>query len=364
MASTTAAERVTQWESGFFTEYVRSNRFKKDMGADENAVIQLKENLTKQQGDSIVINLVGALDASGEPNDGSTKLAGNEKALPNGGHKIEVKVVRDATTVNVMEQQASPIDILNAGKTALKNLATRYLRNGIINALHTINGVKYGTANAAARNAWLAKNADRVLFGATKANNLANVHADSLATLNNTDDKLTGPVVSLARRMAQTATTANGDGIRPVSYGDDQESYVMYVPTFAFRDLKNWMVAEGKWDTQLERSKENPMYKAGTSIEWDGVLVKEIPEMPILADVGAGGTVDVAPCFLCGAQALAVAWAMRTKATFSKEDDYEFNKGVGFMELRGIEKIQWKQGTADAVDWAVCTVYCAAEPDA
>jgi N4-gp56 family major capsid protein len=361
---TTASERVTQWEDSFFTEYVRTNRFKKDMGTDENAVIQLKENLTKKKGDSIVINLVGALDASGDPNDGSTKLAGNEKALPNDGHKITVKVVRDATVVNVEEEQASPIDILNAGKTALKNLSTRYLRNGIINALHTINGVKYASANAAARNAWLTKNADRVLFGAAKSNNAANVHADSLANIDATADKLSGPIVSLARRMAQTATTANGDGIRPVTFGDDQESYVMYVPTYAFRDLKNWMVAEGKWDTQLERSKENPMYKAGTSIEWDGVLVKEIPEMPILADAGAGAAVDVAPCFLCGAQALAVAWAMRTKATFSKEDDYEFNKGVGFMEIRGIDKIQWKQGTADAVDWAVTTVYVAAQPDA
>jgi hypothetical protein len=363
---TIASERVTQWEDSFFTEYVRTNRFKKDMGTDENAVIQLKENLTKKKGDSIVINLVGALDASGDPNDGSTKLAGNEKALPNDGHKITVKVVRDATVVNVEEEQASPIDILNAGKTALKNLATRYLRNAIINALHTINGVKYGTATEGQKDAWLVKNADRVLFGAAKSNNAANDHSASLANIDATADKLSGPVVSLARRMAQTATTANGDGIRPVTFGDDQESYIMYVPTFAFRDLKQWMVDEGKWDTQLERSKENPMYKAGTSIEWDGVLVKEIPEMPVLAGVGAGAPgseIDVAPCFLCGAQALAVAWAMRTKATFSKEDDYEFNKGVGFMELRGIEKIQWKQGTADAVDWATLTCYVSGVAD-
>jgi N4-gp56 family major capsid protein len=363
MADTTAAERVNQWESDFFDEYVRSNRFTPYMGADENAIIQLKDNLTKKKGDAITINLVGALDASGEPNDGSTTLVGAEKALPNDGHKITVKVARDATVVNVEEEQASPIDILKAGKTALKSLATRYLRNGIILALHTINGVKYATATAGQKNTWLAANSDRVLFGSAKANNLANVHADSLATINNTDDKLTGPIVSLARRMAQTAVTANGDGIRPVTYDDGGESYVMFAPTYAFRDLKQWMVDEGKWDTQLERSKENPMYKAGTSIEWDGVMVREIPEMPILADVGADDC-DVAPCFLCGAQALGVAWAMRTKATFSKEDDYEFRKGVGFMELRGIEKIQWAQGTSDAIDWSVCTVYVAAEADA
>lgn len=364
MAETTSAERVIQWDDDFFKSYVRTNRFKKYMGTGENSIIQIKENLTKKKGDAIVINLVGALDASAGPNDGSSNLVGFEKALPNDGHKITVKVVRDATVVNMEEEQASPIDIRNAGKTALKDLSTRYLRNAVIAALSTINGVAYGTANAAARDAWLVDNADRVLFGASKANNAANVHATSLANIDGTNDKLTGYVISLAKRMAQTAVTANGDGIRPVTYGEDSESFVMFVPSFAFRDLRNWMVAEGKWDTQLERSKENPLFAGGTSIEWDGVMVREIPEMPILADVGNAGTVDVAPCFLCGAQALGVAWAQRTKSTVRAEDDYGFRNGVGFQELRGIEKLQWGQGGANAVDWAVLTLFVAGEPDA
>jgi hypothetical protein len=363
MAETTAAERVIQWEDKFFSEYVRANRFKKYMGTDENAIIQIKENLTKTQGDAITINLVGAIDASAGPNTGSGPLVGFEKALPNDGHKITIGVVRDAVTVNGLEEQASPIDIRNAGKVALKDLCMRYLRNAIITALHTINGVVYGSASAGQKNAWLADNADRVLFGATKANNLANDHANSLATINNTDDKLTGPVVSLAKRMAQTASTANGDGIRPFTFGEDHETFVMFVPSFAFRDLRDWMVTEKKWDTQLERSKENPLYSGPTSIEWDGVMVREIPEMPILADVGATGS-DVAPCFLCGAQALGIAWAQRTKTTTKKEDDYGYSQGVGFQEMRGIQKIQWGQGGSDAVDWSVLTLYVAAEADA
>ena len=363
MSETTAAERVIQWEDQFFTEYVRANRFKRYMGTDENAIIQIKENLTKKKGDAIVINLVGALDAT-TPNDGSSPLVGYEKALPNDGHKITVGVVRDAITVNNLEEQASPIDIRNAGKVALKDLAMRYLRNGIITALHKINGIVYASATSGQRNAWLVDNVDRVLFGAAKSNNSGNDHAASLANINNTDDKLTGSVISLAKRMAQTAVTANGDGIRPYTYGEDAETFVMFVPSLAFRDLRDWMVANGKWDTALERSKENPLYSGPNSIEWDGVIVREMPEMPILADVGAGAAVDVAPCFLCGAQALGVAWAQRTKTTTKKEDDYGFSQGLGFQEIRGIDKIQWGQGGSDAVDWSVLTLYVAAEPEA
>ena len=362
MSETVSAERVIQWEDTFFSEYVRANRFKRYMGTDENAIIQIKENLTKKQGDAIVINLVGALDAT-TPNDGSSALVGFEKVLPNDGHKITVGVVRDAVTVNNLEEQASPIQIRDAAKVALKDLAMRYLRNAIIAALSKINGVVYATATAGQRNAWLVDNEDRVLFGAAKANNASNVHATSLLNINNTDDKLTGSVISLAKRMAQTATTANGDGIRPFSYGEDSETFVMFVPSLAFRDLRDWMVANGKWDTALERSKANPLYSGPNSIEWDGIIVREIPEMPILADVGAGSAVDVAPCFLCGAQALGVAWAQRTKTTTKKEDDYGFSQGVGFQEIRGIDKIQWGQGGSDAVDWSVLTLYVAAEPE-
>ena len=365
MAETTVstAERVAQWDDTFFKSYVRSNRYKRYMGTDENAIFQIKENLTKKKGDAITINLIGALDASAGPNDGSTNLVGSEKALPNDGHQIKVGVVRDATVVNMQEEQASPIDIRNAGKVALTDLATRYLRNAISTALHTINGVAYGSATENQKDAWLVDNADRVLFGAAKSNNAANDHSASLLNVDSTNDKLTGSVVELAKRMAQTATTANGDGIRPYTFGEDEETYVMFVPSVAFRDLRAWMVANNHWSEAMERGPANPLFSGPTSIVWDGVVVREIPEMGTLAGVGNGG-VAVAPCFLCGAQALGIAWAQRTKSTVRAEDDYGFRNGVGFQELRGIEKLQWQKGSGNAIDWSVATVYVSGVADA
>ena len=364
MSETTTAtnERVAQWDDTFFKSYVRTNRYKRYMGTDENAIIQIKENLTKKKGDSITINLIGALDASAGPNDGSTNLVGSEKALPNDGHQIKVGVVRDATVVNMQEEQASPIDIRNAGKVALTDLATRYLRNGIATALGSINGVKYSAATEAQKDAWLVANADRILFGSAKSNNAANDHSASLLNVDATNDKLTGSVVELAKRIAQTAIAANGDGIRPYTYGEDEETYVMFVPSVAFRDLRAWMVAGGQWAQSLERGVSNPLFSGPTSILWDGVVVREIPEMLALSGVGNAG-INVAQCFLCGAQALGVAWAQRTKSTVRSEDDYGFRNGVGFQELRGIEKLQWQKGTANAKDWAVATVYVSGVAD-
>lgn len=365
MAETTVstAERVTQWDDAFFAEYVRTNRFKRYMGTGENSIIQVKENLTKKPGDAITVNLIGALDASAGPNTGSTNLVGNEKALPNDGHKITIGVIRDATVVNNLEAQVSPIDIRNAAKTALKDLSTRYLRNDIISALHTIDGIKYGSASEAQKDAWLVNNADRVLFGSAKSNNAANDHSAALANVDATNDKLTGSVVELAKRMAQTASTANGDGIRPFTFGEDEETFVMFVPSVAFRDLRAWIVTNGYWENAMERGKDNPLFTGTTSVYWDGVIVREIPEINTIPSVGAS-SIAVAPCFLCGAQAMGIAWAQRTKTTLRSEDDYGYRKGVGFEEMRGIEKLQWGKGSGNAIDWSVATVYVSGVADA
>lgn len=360
MANTTvsAAVRAKQWDDGFFMEYVRANRYKRYMGMDENSIIQIRKDLTKKKGDAFTFNLVGALDASAGPNTGATSLVGNEKALPNDGHKITVGVVRDAVVVNSEEEQASAFDIRQAGKVALKDLAGRYLKNDLTSALSSINGVAYGTASAAQKNAWTAANADRVLFGRDIANYNA-THSTALATIAATDT-LDRATVSKLKRIAQNAQTVNGEGIRPYRYGEDEETFVLFAGTKPFRDLKLEMatvLAEAE-----KRGRDNPLFTGTTSLYWDGVVVREIPEIPDVGAVGENGA-NVAPIFLCGAQALGIAWAQTTKTTVRKEDDYGFQHGVGFMELRGINKLLWDQdGTP--IDWSVVTGYVGAEAEA
>jgi N4-gp56 family major capsid protein len=360
MANTTvsAAVRAKQWDDGFFMEYVRANRFKRYMGKDENSIIQVRHDLTKKKGDAFTFNLVGALDASTGPNTGSTTLVGNEKALPNEGHKITVGVVRDAVVVNTEEEQASAFDVREAGKVALKDLSNRYLKNSLVTALGSINGIAYGTAIAAQRNAWNAANSDRVLYGADLANYNA-THSTALAAIT-AGETLTRATVSKLKRIAQSATTVNGEGIRPYRYGEDEETYVLFVGTKSFRDLKLEMatvLAEAE-----KRGKDNPLFTGTTSLYWDGVVVREIPEIADTGAVGASSAL-VAPVYLCGAQALGIAWAQTTKTTVRKEDDYGFQHGVGFMEMRGVNKLLWDQdGTP--IDWGVVTGFVAAGAEA
>ena len=45
-----------------------------------------------------------------------------------------------------------------------------------------------------------------------------------------------------------------------------------------------------------------------------------------------------AASYLCGAQALGIAWAQRTKAVTNTRD-YGFMHGVGVEEIRGVQKL-------------------------
>lgn len=362
MTDTTVSTRARakQWDSDFFREYVRGSIYKRYMGGNENAVIQVNNDLTKKKGDAITFNLVGAIDATAGYNTGATQLVGNEKAVPNDGWQVSIGVVRDAVRTNVLEEQASAFDLREAARVQLKELSQRYLRDDINRALGSVNGVAYATATAAQKNAWTAANSDRVLFGNAIANYSA-THATALGAI--TDEMtLSTSVVSLAKRIARSAKTVNGEGIRPVRFDEDEEFFVMFTGTKAFRDLRADMVANKYWQEALERSKSNPLFTSTGSILWDNVLVREIPSLADIGTVGAESA-NVVPYYLCGAQAIGLSWARTTQTTIAKEDDYGFKNGVGFMELRGLGKIQYGQGEVGAKDWGVMTGFVAAAAD-
>jgi hypothetical protein len=132
MALTTVTTNLKEqvWDNDFFTNYVRKNRFNRYMGTDENAVIQIKEDLTKKAGDTIHLALVAELSGAGVTGDGL--LEGNEEALSQYEFPIVVSTLRNAVAVTLNQEQFTGIDLRNAGKTMLQNWAMRKLRTDII----------------------------------------------------------------------------------------------------------------------------------------------------------------------------------------------------------------------------------------
>lgn len=367
MSQTYAASGLTpqQWDDNFFTDYVRASRFKRYMGTDESAIIQLKEDLTKKKGDSVTFALVNELTGNGVT--GNNTLKGNEERLGSRSHKVNVNVLRHAVAVDDWDEQKSVIDLRNAAKTQLREWAQKKLRDGIITALGQIDGVAFGSSTATQRNTWTANNQDRILFGSSSAN----YSATFLTGLNaiGASEQLSPTILSLMARMAATASPK----IKPVYVREmDQEWYVAFVGPMAWRDLTednpttNLLTLANR-DARV-RGVDNPLF-TGDSLVWDGIIIRQIPEIQSLGSFGtfsgsAGARIE--PVYLCGAQAVGLAWAQRTKST-TDTDDYGFLHGVGVQEIRGIEKLRFgtdpSADTTTPKDHGVVTAFVAAAAD-
>lgn len=349
------------WDDKFFAEYVRQNRFARYMGEDEAAMIQVKEDLTRKQGDSITFAFQNALVGAGVT--GNQLLEGNEEVLDLRSMKLTVAPVRHGVAVTNWDEQKSAIDLRNAARSALLTWEKNKMKADLITAFLSINGVAYAAATTTQRNTWLVANSDRILYGSQRSNltGASGVHATALATIDNTADKMSGAVLSLAKRIAKMADPA----IRPLTVKDDEEWFVAWLHSYAFRDFRNDPAVLAVQKDANERGKDNPLFTGGDLL-WDGIIVKEIPEFPTLTGVGTAG-IDVAPSVLVGAQALGVGWAQRLKTTTNVRD-YGYVNGVGLQEMRGLGKLQFgKNGstdTADLVDHGVVTIFTAGVADA
>lgn len=358
MADTALATslQVQKWLRTYFAEYVRTSGFKPYMGKGTNSIIQVKHELTSG-GKSINIPLITRLKAAGVT--GVSALEGNEEALGNFNQNIAIDFLRNAVRINVPDQHYSEFDLLQAGRDMLTTWAADKLRDDVITAMGSIDGVAYGSATAGQKNTWTVNNADRVVFGRA----LANYNATHATALNNilAAQTMNAATVSLAKRVAKTADPH----IRPMRVNDasGREFFVMFVGSLTMRDLKNdATITAANREARPRDVESNPIFQDGDLI-YDGVIIREIPEIAGFNNT-AGTVVRVEPYYLCGAQAVGLAWGQEPKAI--KEDfDYGMQMGIGTMEARGLEKMRFATGAgATLKDHGMVTGFIAAPGDA
>lgn len=346
MADTTYATglRVQQWEDSFFSEYLHDGGFKPLMGTGETSVIQVKEDLTKKSGDSITIALVNRL--TNNPVTGTSTLEGNEEDLASRSMRIYVDKRRNAVRVPEMAEQTSAISLRNAARPVLLDWAMEDTRDLIIDALGSLNGTNFIDRTAAIADAWLVDNVDRTVFGAYAAGGSAggtDLSAD-LSQLDTTSDLFN---VTALDQMILRAKVCNPK-IRPMrDGGNGKRYYVAFANPHAFKNLRDSIDTEVLANTVVEMQ-ASKLFDGG-DILWNGCIVKEVDNLPIYADLGASATTEVTPVYLCGAQALAIAYAKRWK-TVTEVFDYGDKHGVAVESIMGVRKILFGTGVGDTDD--------------
>jgi N4-gp56 family major capsid protein len=353
--------RVQQWDSKFFTEYLTENRYFPGMGTGANAAIEIREDITKKPGDSITFALVNRLKQTAVL--GSAMMEGNEEDMSTRSFRLYIDKRRNAVRIPEMEQIKSAIDLRDAARATLKDWSLKDTEAMITEAFGAISGVPFLTATAAQRNAWITANADRVQIGKLKSN-YSTVFNTAMGNIDNTDDKLTPEAVSLMKRIAIEADPK----IAPIRVEERgaKRWYVMYAAARPFRDLKiNATIVQAQREVTLAEQ-NNKLFEGG-DIVWDGVIVKEVPDIATVPVSTVGNAIAIAPVYLCGAQAIGVAYAKRWHS-ITKTFDYGDKYGVAMESIMGVRKIEFGTSpfgdTTTLKDNGVVTGWFAAVADA
>lgn len=363
MAETTVPSGLTvqQWDARYFTEYLNNNWFKQFMGTGSGKMIQVKEDLTKKPGDVVTFTLINRL--TGTAKSENDTLEGNEEEADLRSYTIRVREYAHATKYKVFDAQKTAIDYRQGHKDVLMDWNMELDRDNIIRALGSINGVKHSSASEAQKDAWLADNADRVLFGAAKSNNSSNDHSASLLNVDTTSDKLTPDAISLMKRMAKQASPRIRP-IKPKAGIAASDGYILFAPTEMVRDLAaDSTFRQANRDAGV-RGDSNKLF-TGADYVWENVYIYEIEDIPSLGAVGNSSAI-VRPCYLCGAQALGISWAKRPE-TVEEQFDYKRKVGIGIKQWYEVDKLRFGSGEQDLTDpkdHGIVTGYFAAAADA
>lgn len=338
-----SASEKQVWKRDYLKEYVRESGFKPYMGRGPTSIIMSLYELLEQAGKTVNMPLITRLTGAGVT--GSTVLDGNEEDLGNYNCGISIDWLRNGVRVPKSTSFKTEIDLLGAAKAMLKQWSSEQLRDDIIQAMLSVvttgdTTVDLQDSSAANRNAYAAANSDRLLFGKLVSNYSA-TWATAVGNIDTTDDKCTAAAMSLMKRIAKLADPH----VRPFKTGDGKEFYVAFHGSRTFRDLKaDSTMTQANREARPRDVEANPLFQDGDLI-YDGVIHREVPEIDTIAGAGTyqldgvgNGSCDVRPVFLCGQQAVGVAWGQEPTPKTDSTKDYGFRPGVAIEELRGVKK--------------------------
>src|SRR5947209_6651680 len=165
---------VSQWENRIAAEYIGQLWMKNLMGPSADAVVQVKQDLTKMPGDAINIAIRSQL--KGGYISGNSIGLGNEGRVELYNQRITIDNVRHLVRFDdvSMSQKRVAWDLLNQGREALVEKARIRLDEDIVG---TLSGTSTGRVQG------------RYLYGAVDSNWNA-THATALTNIDNTADQL------------------------------------------------------------------------------------------------------------------------------------------------------------------------------
>jgi len=322
---------VSQWEDRIAAEYIGQLWMKNVMGPSQDAIVQVKSDLTKMPGDAINFGIRSQM--KGGFVSGNTFGLGNEGRVEFYNQRSVINNVRHLVRFDdvPMSQKRVGWDLLNQGREALVEKARIRLDEDIIAGL---SDVTTGRVRG------------RYLYGAVDSNWSA-THATALTNVDNTADQATTNAIRICKRKALIPVNATAR-IRPmnVKVGMNFEQwFICILHPYCSRDLTDNDAAYRNAQLLLPPSgnRESPLF-TGNAYRgaYDGVLIYEYDRINLVAS-----TIQVAHNLFLGAQACVVAWGQMPKFN-EQEQDLGHTVTYEVHEIRKVDKVVYDRASIDA----------------
>lgn len=349
MASTNFATgnalTVKLWGKTAFVDSVKDTLFGKLMGKSDKSIVQIKDELTKSEGDNVTFRLRSLPTGLGV--EGDATLEGNEEGLVYQNFDLKIDMKRHATKVDLgMSQQRVNFDLRSEAKSALTDWWANYWDTCFIEMLSGHTSLTYHPGGTLGGNTPSAPTSGRIVYPGTVTakNNLASTDKMSLTVI----DKL----VEKAKLAQPTMRPGNFDG---------KNQYVLVLHPYQVYDLRT-NTSTGQWlDIQkaamTASSKDNPIWSEALGV-YNGVILTQNTRIKTYTDYGAGANVAAARALFLGAQAGVVAYGRGYEGAermdwVEKMFDYNKKFGVGTSTIWGLQKTKF--GSEDFATIAVDT---------
>ncbi len=318
--------RLQAWAKSTWSAGLQKSFFNKFTGNSPESIIQIKEELAKDAGDTIHIPLLMPLTGAGIL--GDDKLEGNEEEMIYRDFSVTIDQIRNAVVIKgKMEEKRVQLDMRKDARTALSKWLADCIDKRIFKELTTD------------------PTPDRIVFGGTATSENSIGAADTFST------KLIGKAKRIALADENTM-------IKPVRI-DGMDTYILIIDQWQARDL----MADEIWINAQQhaniRGKDNPIFSGALGM-YDGVVIHQCNRIP-RTETGSSGT-KVGHALFLGAQA--AVFAVGNNPTWEEEKfDYNNKTGYSFGRILGIKKSQFKYDGKNLTDFGCVNVLTASEDD-
>ena len=341
---------VESWEKDIFSTYIGKLIWKPFMGVGSDAMIQVKQDLTKKKGDAITVGIRGRV--QGGQVTGNAKAIGNEGTLTFYNQRHVVDNVRRAVKIEdiPMSEQRTMFSVLKQARMALEEEFGIDLDIAITQAMMGDESTGYVQG--------------RYLFGILNSN-FNTVIATAKATIDNVSDKFSTKMISVAKRKATLPINATNK-IRPIRVKNGKNFEQWFTGFFHDYCIRDLVELDATWqNTQLNipprTGSSNPIF-TGSDFKgaYDGVLIYKHSDLDLENNTNS---VQIAHNLLMGAQAGAVVWAQKSK--FMEEfGDFKHDVSYELHEIRVVNKALFSSTDGGSQeDNGVINVYAAAVAD-